>query len=78
MCAEGRKKKKEKEANYRGGSYSSQNGHTEVCFIIVFLQTFKTFGKKKKESKRNKERKSTLAAQSRDPQKFPNEALLRA
>ena len=54
MCAEGRKKKKEKEANYRGGNYSSQNGHTEVCFIIVFLQTFKTFGKKKKRVRETK------------------------
>lgn len=57
-----------KKAKYKGGNCSNQNGHTEVCFMTVFLQMFKSFGKKKnRKSKRKRERKSTSAAQSRDP-----------
>lgn len=71
-----RREEKEK-ANYKGGNCSCQNWHTEVCFITVFLQMFKSFGKKnQKEQEKQRKKIDTCSPVQGPPQKLPNEALL--
>jgi len=66
MCADGRKKKKQ---TTRAGTVHVKIGTLRFVLLLYFCRCSKVLVKKTRKSKRNKERKSTPAAQSRDPPK---------